>query len=476
MKKVGIYIRVSTQEQAEEGYSIQAQKERLINYCKAKDWNIVGIYTDAGYSGSNLDRPGIQKLIEDIKIDKMNIVLVYKLDRLSRSQKDTLYLIEDVFLENGVDFVSMNESFDTATPFGRAMIGILSVFAQLERETIKERSLMGRIERAKSGLFHGGGFAPIGYDYVDGKLVINEYEAMQVRKVYDLFLAGNGTDRIAKIMHDTGFKHKHGDWSHSSAVINILDNPLYIGKITYCGLVCDGLHEPIISQETFEKVQALRERKRKIYKRTYQSSSLLAGLIFCANCGARYFVRSVSKKHKYYSCYSRTKSHRHMIKDPSCKNKNWRIPELDKLVEDEIMKLAFDKKYLKQLLSKKQEQSNATADSNIKIIERKITDIDKQISRLMDLYQIESMPVEEISKRIEKLYNEKKELQKQLPKQELKSRNVDQFTVDGVHAILDNIKLVWEHAEIEERRNILRSLINRILVYDDKIKIEWSFV
>lgn len=132
MKKVGIYIRVSTQEQANEGYSIQAQKERLISYCKAKDWHIVDIYTDGGYSGSNLDRPGIQKLIADI--EKIDMVLVYKLDRLSRSQKDTLYLIEDIFLKNNVDFVSMNESFDTSTPFGRAMIGILSVFAQLERE------------------------------------------------------------------------------------------------------------------------------------------------------------------------------------------------------------------------------------------------------------------------------------------------------------------------------------------------------
>lgn len=194
MKKAGLYIRVSTLEQAQEGYSIGAQKERLIAFCKAHDWAIADIYVDGGYTGANLDRPGMQKLISEI--GKMDVVLVYKLDRLSRSQKDTLYLIEEVFLPNNVDFVSMNESFDTSTPFGRAMIGILSVFAQLEREQIKERTQMGRIARAKQGLYHGGGCMPIGYDYKDGKLVVNEYEAIQIKKIFEWYIGGMATDKI----------------------------------------------------------------------------------------------------------------------------------------------------------------------------------------------------------------------------------------------------------------------------------------
>lgn len=123
MKRAAIYVRVSTQEQAEEGYSIGAQKERLTAYCKAQDWTIAEIYIGGGYSGGNINRPGMQKLIAET--DKFDVVVVYKLDRLSRSQRDTLYLIEDVFIPNKVDFVSMQESFDTATVFGRAMIGIL---------------------------------------------------------------------------------------------------------------------------------------------------------------------------------------------------------------------------------------------------------------------------------------------------------------------------------------------------------------
>lgn len=150
LKSVAIYVRVSTQEQANEGYSIDSQIDRLNSYCKARDWAVHKIYKDAGFSGANIERPALNELMRDIKDKRVNLVLVFKLDRLSRSQKDTLYLIEDVFLKNDVDFVSISENFDTSTAFGRAMIGILSVFAQLEREQIRERTSIGRKERAKS--------------------------------------------------------------------------------------------------------------------------------------------------------------------------------------------------------------------------------------------------------------------------------------------------------------------------------------
>ena len=151
MKKVAIYVRVSTQEQAVEGYSISEQIDRLTKFCEAHSWKLYKVYTDPGFSGGNMNRPSLQKLFADCTQKRFDTVLVYKLDRLSRSQKDTLYIIEDLFLTNHVDFISMSENFDTSTPFGRAMIGILSVFAQLEREQIKERMAMGREGRAKQG-------------------------------------------------------------------------------------------------------------------------------------------------------------------------------------------------------------------------------------------------------------------------------------------------------------------------------------
>ena len=325
MKKkivIAIYIRVSTQEQAKEGYSIGEQKERLEKYSEAHDWIIFKVYTDPGFSGGSTNRPGLQQLIRDVERKKVDKVLVYKLDRLSRSQKDTLFLIEDVFLKNGVDFVSMTENFDTSTPFGRAMIGILSVFAQLEREQIKERMQIGLDARAKEGYYHGGPYAPIGYEYNDGELVINEYEALQIRKIYDLAATGLPIYSVYKYMRDHNYTHKYGKW-RDSAIRSVLTSIVYTGQIQWKGELYPGRHEAIIDTETFNKMQnhILNRDVGKFSKHPFQRTTLLGGIIFCGNCGSRYYCKqNVSKKpgitpaQKYYTCYSRGKSSKSMIK------------------------------------------------------------------------------------------------------------------------------------------------------------------
>src|SRR5699024_2103123 len=148
--RVALYLRVSTKEQTE-NYSLPNQEEKLTAFCKAKDWDIFDIYSDGGFSGADTDRPDLQRMLNDIKQKKIDAVMVYKLDRLSRSQRDTLELIEDHFLKNDVNFISITESLDTTTPMGRAMIGIMSAFAQLEREMIAERMRDGQIRRAQAG-------------------------------------------------------------------------------------------------------------------------------------------------------------------------------------------------------------------------------------------------------------------------------------------------------------------------------------
>ena len=306
MKRAALYIRVSTLEQAQEGYSVGEQKERLIAYCKAKDWLIADIYVDGGYTGSNIKRPGIQKLISET--DKFDLVLVYKLDRLSRSQRDTLYLIEEVFLPNGVDFISMQESFDTSTPFGKAMIGLLAVFAQLEREQIKERTWMGRVARAKAGLYHGGGKIPIGYDYVDGHLTVNPYEAEQVQKIYDWYLAGASLKTIADRLQAAGYTNKYSSYNSWTSVRNILENETYLGRLHFGDVLVEDAHEAIITQEQFDAAQTLRlKRQEQFGANAFQSKHLLAGLMFCGHCGGRYYLRNTGK-YSYYACYSRTKT------------------------------------------------------------------------------------------------------------------------------------------------------------------------
>lgn len=318
MKIARIYARVSTLEQAIEGYSIPAQKERLTNFCKAKDYMIGDIYVDGGFSGANMDRPGLQKLLHDIETKETDIVLVYKLDRLSRSQKDTLYLIEDVFLKKDIYFVSMQESFDTSTAFGRAMVGILSVFAQLERENIRERSMLGKEERAKEGLW-GGGMDPFGYDYISEKdILIPNANAELVKKAFRLYLEGYGAPTIDKKLGGVG-RSKVRAW---------LLAPVYAGKIAHAGKIYPGAHKPIVSWEDFLKVQEIMKyRSNKRGKPV--SINVLAGLVKCRKCGATYGTRS-GGKYYYLCCYSRTGYVPEMVKDKNCKNKNWR---LDKLTE-----------------------------------------------------------------------------------------------------------------------------------------------
>ena len=201
------------------------------------------MYIDGGYSGGNMERPALQKLLSDVQSGKINAVLVYKLDRLSRSQKDTLNIIEDHFLKNGVDFISLNENFDTSTPFGKAMIGILSVFAQLEKDQITERFTMGRIGRSKAGYYHGGPTAPTGYDYKDGKLIVNPVTSQQVQEVYREFLNGKSINSIQRQMHE-----KYGGWGSATLVLNVLKNSVYIGMVMFKGVAYPRLHTPVISR------------------------------------------------------------------------------------------------------------------------------------------------------------------------------------------------------------------------------------
>ena len=466
---VAIYVRVSTQEQADEGYSLGEQEARLRSYCEAKGWSVYKPYIDGGFSGGNIERPALSNLIKDAKLHKFDTVLVYKLDRLSRSQKDTLFLIEDVFLKNKVDFVSMSENFDTSTPFGKAMIGILSVFAQLEREQIKERMQLGKVARAKDGYFHGGGFEPIGYNYIDGELVINEYEAKQVREVYDLFLKGYPLARIRKILENKGYRTKYGNWYSDSSVKSCLTTPIYYGMVTYNGVQYEGRHEGIVSKELFDKVQA-RFKELDIHnpnktgsrKTPFKPTQLLSGLST---------EKDGFKGWDYYACYSRVKSNRRMVKDPNCKAKRWRVDVADKLVIDEILKLQFDENYINEIIDN---NTDSTPTDDIKIIETRLATIKTQIDKVMDLYQLDSIPLDTVASRLSTLNTERTALEYELADLKDNSKN-STSTVKETKKLLKNAKVILESDDMDKKRMLIHSLIDRIEFYDDTIKIFWSF-
>lgn len=465
--RVVLYIRVSTLEQAEHGHSIEEQRERLIAYCKARGWLIVGIYVDPGHSGAKLDRPDMIRLLDDI--GTFDAVLVYKLDRLSRSQKDMLHLIEDVFLPNNIDFVSMTENIDTSTPFGRAMIGILSAFAQLEREQFKERSLMGRDARAKKGFFHGGKHLPIGYDRDDGRLVINPYEAEQVRLVYDLYLQGYGYGAISDYMVDKYF-HQSGGWEHPNTVKNVLTNNVYLGYIKFRDKEIPNSHEPIISQETWDAARAIHEVKKEDWSKQSRSVYLLTGHLYCENCGAR-----MGAQHKgetdvaYYICYSRG-NNKTMVKDPTCKTKWWRCEQLDARIDYAIRQICFDKKHLQSILHREIPETKPKLASD-DTINKRIKEIDEGINKFMELYQYDDMPANVIAEKISALQKEKTALRAQLEEKSIEPETLSSELTE----LLSNVAILWDVADVHQKRMLIASLIRRIVVNDDAIKIEWTF-
>lgn len=491
--RAAAYIRVSTQEQANEGYSIGAQTDRLKAYCSARDWILSGVYTDPGYSGAKLERPALQKLIDDIQKHKIDVVVVYKLDRLSRSQKDTLYLIEDVFLLNSVAFVSINENFDTSTAFGRAMVGILSVFAQLEREQIRERTMMGLLERAKDGYWRGGGNPPIGYKYdpSQGILVIDEYEALQIRKIFDLYVHEHlSTHRISKIMA-AQYTHHYGSWIARTNIIGVLSNPTYTGKIPNKGQYFDGRHEPIIDTQTFAEAQRLlhlRSAERKPtdpHHTPFRASHLLTGIIWCGQCGARFYAVCAyrgskklpyrqRKKIHHYTCYSRTKARAEMVKDPNCKNQKWRVEDLDHEIIQEILKLQYDPNQLALAASKSQENAQAKAPSNDAAIHsQRLAVVEQQISKLLDLYQMQNIPFDQISERLETLTAEKNALVNLLEASHTEDPKA--LSLQNVQLLLSDADAVLQNGTLEERRFLVHSLINRITLTENDVQIEWSF-
>lgn len=466
LKRAAVYIRVSTQEQAQEGYSVGEQKERLIAYCKAQDWLIADLYVDGGYTGSNLNRPGMQRLMAET--DKFDVVLVYKLDRLSRSQRDTLYLIEEIFLPNDVDFVSMQESFDTSSPFGKAMIGLLAVFAQLEREQIKERTKMGRIARAKSGLYHGGGYIPIGYNYEDGKLVVNPYEAEQVRNIFKWYLEGGSLKSVTDRLVAEGCTNRYGSYSSWSSVRNILENETYVGRLHYGDVLVEDAHEALVSKEDFDAVQELRRKRREKYGATaFQSKHLLTGLMFCGCCGARYYLRN-SGKYSYYACYSRTKQIKSMVKDPNCKNRNWKAPELEERIDVEIRKLLRSPELAKELMDQKPKPEPSKDDERAR---KRISEIDRQIAKLMGLYQNDSIPADILGENINKLYTEKTALAKSL----IPVENDPETPFDLVQELLSDAAQIWDFADEQQKKQIMQGLVSKITLTDDDVKIEWAF-
>ena len=420
----------------------------MISYAKSKDYTEFEYYIDGGYSGKDLNRPAIQRLIEDCKNHKIDAVFVFKLDRISRSQRDTLYLIEEVFNKYDVSFISMRENFDTSSPFGKAMIGVLSVFAQLERETILERTRIGLKKRAESGLWRGGGKIPFPYRYDrnTGTLVPIPEQVELLHKMISLYISGKSFNAIGKIV---GMDESMVE----TRILSITNT----GKVPYRDEIFEGLHEAVVSDELYEEILRVNKvRSREKYERHY----LLSGKVYCGHCGAKYRYQKWGKRLIMY-CYSQQKSKSKYIKDPNCKNKRWDTFEVEDAVLEELFKMSLDIDLFKHTFN--------IASVNVKNeLKARLEEIKKQINNLLN-FIASGIAVDETNKKITELEKEKIVIEEKLLSSDKKEKD-NKVSLN----MITSLKTTWFNMDFDEQRRIIEHLIDKVVVNDNEINIYYN--
>ena len=420
----------------------------MLSYAKSKDYTEFEYYIDGGYSGKDLNRPAIQKLIEDCKNHKIDAVFVFKLDRISRSQRDTLYLIEEVFNKYNVSFISMRENFDTSTPFGKAMIGVLSVFAQLERETILERTRIGLKKRAEAGLWRGGGKIPFPYRYDrnTGTLIPIPEQVELLHKMISLYISGKSFNAIGDIV---GMDESLVE----TRILSITNT----GKVPYKDEVYDGKHEAVVSDELYEEI--LRVNKVRSHEK-YERHYLLSGKVYCGHCGAKYRYQKWGKRLIMY-CYSQQKSKPRYIKDPNCNNKRWDTFEVEDAVLEELFKMSLDLDLFKKTFN--------IATVNVKNEYRtRLEEITKQINNLLNNIA-SGIAVEETNNKINELEKEKETIEEKLIESEQKEKD-NKVSLN----MIKNLKATWFDMDFDQQRRIIEHLIDKVIVNDNEINIYYN--
>ena len=349
MRQCAIYTRVSTSMQAEKDYnSCEAQRDKILSYIKSQEnLQLYKEYSDPAFSGSNIDRPELKELLRDIAAKKIQMVLTYKIDRLTRSSKD-FYSLIDFFEKHGVSFVSVSEHFDTSSASGRLLRNVMLTFAQFEREMSAKRTRDKMMARVEKGLWNGG-IRILGYKSERGKLLLVSKEVTVVREIFEKFALTGSIKETMDYLKEKEIKNPKTDsFFPISTVFNILRNPTYIGKTRWAKKVFQGSHPPIISNELFEHVQSL--TKEKIIKRPLHKEYLLKGLLKCQECGSNMtpaFTNKKIKRYYYYKCYS-------VIRNgcSACTLKQINSEKLENFLIENLSRLAQDKQYIETLAFK----------------------------------------------------------------------------------------------------------------------------
>ena len=384
--KCDIYTRVSTTMQVD-GYSLDAQKEKLKRYAEFQNMEIVNEYSDEGKSGKSVEgRPEFQRMLDNIEngTDEVQFVLVFKLSRFGRNAADVLNSLQRM-QDFGVNLICVEDGIDSSKDSGKLMISVLSAVAEIERENILVQTMEGRKQKAREGKWNGG-FAPYGYELVNGELQIAEDEAEIIRLIYDKFIHTNmGISAIAAWLNQHGYKKKKRqnntlDAFASSFIKGVLDNPVYCGKLAYGRrknekvsgtrneyrivkqenyMLHDGIHEGIISETDWELAHQKREKTGVKYEKTHSldHEHILSGILRCPLCGSGMYGNVNRKKKKdgtlykdyfYYVC-----KHRRLVDGHKCGyRKQWSEEKINNAVEEVIRKLVKNPKFEEAILNK----------------------------------------------------------------------------------------------------------------------------
>ena len=501
-KLIAIYCRVSTEEQSENGYSIDEQERLLEEWCKKMGYVIYKCYSDRGISGKNIkDRPALKELLSDAKAGKFDMVISWKINRVSRKLEDVLKIV-NLLEKNNITFKSYSEPFETDTPAGRMQFQMMALIGEFERGTIAQNVKMGMIAKAKSGNWCGG--RVLGYDLVPNnspeeekkgknKLKINEKEAEIVRFIFNEYSKGKGYKAITNQINKLGYKTKKGNDFSVGSIRDILTNPVYIGEIRYNvrqnwsekrrrninpnPIRVKGKHEAIIDRELWDKVQLILESKKGKPSRIYDGEYPLTGILRCPKCGAGMVISRTtntladgSKKRIAYYCCGNWKNKGTSV----CNSNTIRVDKANEYVFKKIEELVSNEAVIKAVVK----NINKERKDKVKPAKRLLGDIDKELEKLdkrkrkiFEAYEDDILTKEEFQIRKDEL-NEKIRILEEEKKPLLNTISEEvseEIPYEFIKDILMNFsKILNSSVSREQQKKLLHMIISEITMNESR--------
>jgi site-specific DNA recombinase len=462
-KRAAIYTRKSTSAGLEQEFnSLDAQRERCAEYAKGQGWDVVATYDDGGFTGANTDRPAFQRLLADVDAGKVDVVVVYKVDRLSRSLLDFALVLER-FDDHSVAFVSVTQNFSTADAMGKLTLNMLMSFAEFERQMIAERTRDKIVAARRKGKWTGG-MVPIGYDAVDRKLVKNKPESVVVREVFDLYESHRSVLAVVRELRARGRKRRTGQWS-KDGVLRVLANPLYAGLISAAGELYPAEHEAIIAREQFERVKELLAGRGVRGPRASKNPAyLLRGLLRCGVCDAA-MTPGGSRNYRYYRCVTRDK-----LGTKACAARPLPAEAVEAFVVERLHTLAADKEHAAEL----RERLGARATADRKMLAAERAALPTRIRKLSADVQALASAIPHLSGRAQKVADDKllatatalEAAQTERAALETKFAKLDAAVAEAewVRESLADFASLWELMTPSNRQRLVVALIDRVRV------------